>query len=132
MILNDDEIKETMESPINLMNRLKHITRPSHSNLIPSLPPSADEIIEDLEDKLNYGSIKSKAAKIMTAAMTELERRMPEVAKPERLASIAAEMSKVVNASSENKSNDFKGAQIIIYSPTFRSEDAYDVIRVSE
>ncbi len=129
MILNDEEIQETMESPINLMNRLKSATTQTRH---PSLPPTAEELIENLEDKLGEsGSLKSKAASIMKSAMTELERRLVEVHKPERLASIVAEMSKVVHAAAD-KGESVKGAQVIIYAPVLRTEEQFDVITVNE
>lgn len=133
MILNDEQIKETMESPLNLLNRLKHATHlSSNQNIIPSLPPTSEQLISDLEDKLKQTSIKSKAAAIMTAAMNELEKRMPEIQKPERLASIAAEMAKVVSATQAKNDDGYKQAQVIIYAPQFRTEEAYDVITVNE
>jgi len=129
MILNDKEIQETMESPINLMNRLKNVTTPSRH---PSLPPTADELIDNLEDKINEsGSLKSKAASIMKSAMTELEIRIREVHKPERLASIVAEMNKVVHAAAD-KGESVKGAQVIIYAPVLRTEEQFEVITVNE
>jgi hypothetical protein len=133
MILNDEQIKETMESPLNLLNRLKNASSHHKDSIIPSLPPTADELIDNLEDKIGAsGSLKSKAASIMKSCMTELEKRLPEVQKPERLASIAAEMSKVVHASTNDDKNSNKGAQIVIYAPIFRSEEQFDVITVNE
>ncbi len=133
MILNDEEIQETMESPINLMNRLRKVSDPSSlQNISPLLPPTADQLINDLEDKLDKGkTLKSKAAAIMDAALDELKKRMPEVTKPEKLAAIATEMSKVVIATQEKKEENSK-AQIIIYAPQFKTEDAFDVITVSD
>jgi len=133
MILNDEQIKETMESPLNLLNRLKNASFHKNESSIPSLPPTADQLIDNLEDKIgSNGSLKSKAASIMKSCMTELEKRLPEVQKPERLASIAAEMSKVVHASTNDDKNSNKGAQIVIYAPIFRSEEQFDVITVNE
>jgi hypothetical protein len=133
MILNDEQIKETMESPLNLLNRLKRVVHPSNKSSIPSLPPTADQLIDNLEDKLDKsGSLKSKAASIMKSCMTELEKRLPEVQKPERLASIAAEMSKVVHASTNDDRGSNKGAQIVIYAPIFKSEEQFEVITVNE
>ena len=135
MILNDIEITERMESPLNLLSRLKSITGNSSSkhNSIPSLPPSASDVIEDLEEKLAYGSIKSKASGIMIAAMDELRLRMPEVQKPEQLAKIAAEMSKVVNAEVKDNNRDgLNKPQFILYAPQFNNENHYDTIYARE
>jgi len=107
MILNETEVTERMNSPINLLNRLRTITnKHTKENQIVSIPPTATEVILDLEDKLAYGSIKSKAAGIMIAAMDELKSKIQEVQKPEQLARVAESMSKIVNAENENKRGD--------------------------
>ncbi len=54
MVLDDIEINSRLESPDNLVNRLRSLTRLDKSNRvqIPSLPPSADDVIADLDEKL--------------------------------------------------------------------------------
>lgn len=134
MILNETEVTERMSSPMNLLNRLKSITNPHkpQSN-IPSLPPTASEVIDDLEDKLAYGSIRSKAAGIMIAAMDELKVKIADVQKPEQLARIAESMSKVVNAKNENTEKDrLNTPQFILYAPQFHREDHYETIYARE
>jgi len=132
MILNEDEIKERMESPLNLLNRLKRATSPhKQTGLIhPSIPPTSNEVIPDLEEKIAFGSVKSKAMNIMSAAMNELQNRLPEIATPEKLARIAAEMGKVVNGMQEKADNDKRVGHIIIYSPRKATEEEFDVIDV--
>ncbi len=130
MILDELEVKERLESPLNLLNRLKAITKDSKANH-PSIPPTSKEIIEDLEEKLQFGSIKSKAAGIMISAMDELKLRLPDVERPEKLAQIAAEMSKVVNA--ETKSNErVNNTQFTIFAPSFVTEEHFDVVHARE
>lgn len=129
MILDEVEVLERLESPANLLNRLRRISEPVQPV---SIPPSADNVIEDLEEKLKYGSVKSKATAIMNAAMDELRIRIPEVSKPEKLASIAAEMSKVVNATQIRNENDVKIGQIVVYAPQVITEDRFEVIRLNE
>lgn len=131
MILTDEQIQERIESPLNLLNRLKSIT--SLQTTSPCFPPSSEQIIDDLTEKLAYGSIKSKAAGIMTAAMDELKIRLPEVTKPEKLAQIASEMSKVVNAADSNKREERSDKpQIIIYAPQVVSENHFETMLVNE
>ena len=138
MILEESEVLERFESPLNLLNRLKNNLskktvdsngRPQ--NIIPFLPPTTDQIIEDVEDKLKHGGLKSKAAAIMSDAMDELHKRLPEVQRPEKLASIAAEMNKVIGDKVKDP-EDTKHAQIIIYAPQHRSETHFEVITVNE
>lgn len=139
MILDNTEIQQRIESPLNLLNRLKRVSNSHQNNYnqnsipinqIPSLPPTSDQLINDLEEKLKYGSIKSKAANIMIAAMDELSLRLPEVQKPERLASIAADMGKVVASQTAKAEETNRIGQIIIYAPQLISEDRYDVIDI--
>lgn len=133
MLLDDAEVTERMESPLNLLNRLKSITTHKHKPEIPSLPPSSDKIIEDLEDKLAYGSLKTKAAGIMIDAMNELKSRIPEVSRPEKLAAIAENMNRIVNAKNENNDRDKQNApQFVVYAPSFNSENYYETIHVKE
>ena len=69
----------------------------------------------------------------MSSAMDELKARLPEVQKPERLAQIAAEMSKVINGSQvKNEDNSTKIGQVIIYAPQILPEEAFEIIRVNE
>lgn len=131
MLLDENELKERLDSPLNLLNRLKKATNP-HKIVPPALPPKSEDIIEDLEDKISNGSIKTRALGLMTAAMDELKQRMPEVQKPEKLASIAAEMSKILsNTDQKNRDGDKPTAQIIIYAPRIMSEDDFDIIDIS-
>lgn len=133
MILEETEVKERLESPLNLMNRLRNITnnhRPERSS-IPSLPPSSDQVIEDLEQKLAFGSIKSKAANLVIEALDELKARMPEVQRPEKLAAIAESMNKIVTSES-NKNNNEKPSQYVIFAPSFVDENHYETIYARE
>lgn len=134
MILSDDDVKERMESPLNLLNRLRTtVNRASVQNPTqhPSLPPSADALIENLEDKLK-GSTRSKAAAILHSAMDELTSRMHEVQKPERLATIATEMSKILANQEDKNGKNVTNSQIIIYAPQIQSLDNFEIIDVVE
>lgn len=132
MILSDDEIKERIESPLNLLNRLKtSLSRATHPTS-PSLPPKAEDIVSDLEDKIKNNSARSKANSIMLSAMTELEKRIPEVQKPEKLAQIASEMSRVISNHDAKPSSGNITSQIIVYAPQIQSLDNFDIIDVAE
>lgn len=133
MLLPEHELKERLESPMNLLNRLKTATNPHKTNIIPALPPTASEIIDNLNDKINNGSIKTKAMGLMNAAMDELKNRLPEVSKPEKLAAIAADMGKVVNGvEQKNGNNDRPTAQIIIYAPQVVLEETFNMVELVE
>lgn len=137
MILSDDEIKERIESPLNLLNRLKNslqrtINPSSGSANIVSLPPKSSDIIENLEDKIAKSSVRSKATSIMVSAMSELQSRIPEIQKPEKLATIAHEMSKII--SNQDAGGGVHGihSQIIVYAPQVQNIENYDVVEVNE
>jgi hypothetical protein len=127
MILPESEVKERIESPMNLLNRLKTLTNP-HKPTHPSLPPSSSDIIPNLDEKIGFGSVKAKAMSIMTTAMDELKNRLPEVQRPEKLAAIAAEMGKVVNNMQDRGDADRRVGQIIIFAPSLVSEREFEVI----
>jgi len=132
MLLNDDEIKERIESPLNLLNRLKS-SLASHSPIkIPALPPTASEIIDNLEDKIKNTSTRSKASNILNAAMDELQKRISEVQKPEKLAAIATEMSKVISNHDNKPNSGGIQSQIIVYAPQVQSLDSFDIIDANE
>lgn len=139
MILSDDEIQERIESPLNLLNRLRSAVHrhPIGSPTpfipsIPSLPPTAESLIDNLEDKIKISSTRSKATGIMHAAMDELEKRMPEVQKPERLARIASDMSRVISNQDTKGGGGTINSQIIIYAPQVQPLDNFEIIDIVE
>lgn len=138
MILTDEDVQERFESPLNLLNRLKTTLNKVSSNIgsiqHPSLPPKAEDIVADLEDKLKHSSTRTKATSILMAAMTELERRLPEVQKPEKLAQIATEMGRVISATDDARRNNGGNinSQIIVYAPQVQKLENFDIIDVAE
>lgn len=132
MLITQDELAARIESPDNLINRLRSSLSSRKSTVIPSLPPSSSDIIDDLESKIKVNSIKSKAQGIMVSAMDELATRVAEVDKPEKLASIAKSMSEIVdNVEGKNKGkNENIIGQIIIYSPQVVKESEFETIDI--
>ena len=134
MILNDIELANRLDSPDNLINRLRALTssskREARENRHPSLPPTADELIDNLEDKLAISSVRSKANSVLAKALTELDNRITEADKPEKLARIAESMTKVVESTTPKHDKSVQIGQIVIYSPQARMEDDYDVIDI--
>ena len=128
MILTDSEMKERLESPVNLLNRLRALSSPAP---IVTLPPTSSELIPDIDDKINDTKRKSKA--ILNKALDELSSRMPEVQKPEKLAQIAYEMSRAI-AQQEAKEipQTPLAAQIVIYAPQVQSIENFDIVDVQE
>lgn len=129
MILPEEEVIERLESPTNLMNRLRSAFNPHKKSNIPSIPsPTAKDIIPDLDEKISIGTTKFKAMSIMNSAMDELKNRLPEIQKPEKLAAIAYEMGKIVVSQNQQAINDNRIGQIIVYSPRIVSEENFEVV----
>lgn len=126
MLLTDEEIQERIESPLNLLNRLRNASRANS----PCLPTAAD-LIPDLDEKIGP-DIKKQATKIMNSALKELEMRLPDVQKPEKLAQIAAEMNKVLLAQQKDKEGDKGGPQIVVYAPQVIQESHFETITIQE
>lgn len=131
MILTEEEVTERIESPANLLNRLKARLNPHEKKIQhPAFPvPRADDIIPNIDEKISLGSTKSKAMAIMNEAMDELRVRLPEVQRPEKLAAIAAEMNKVITAQNQIN-NDNRVGQIIVYSPRILAEENFEYVDV--
>lgn len=129
MLLDEEELKSRLESPLNLLNRLKNVTTKPN---IPSLPPSSDEVIENLEDKITIGSIKGKALNLMSSALDELKNKLPEVSRPEKLAAIAADMGKVFDKIDVKRDSQVAQAQIIIYAPKIVNEEVFNVVQLTD
>jgi len=134
MLLDEKEIRSRMESPMNLLNRLRTITNPhKNTNLIPTLPPTSNEIIEDLDDKLANTTTRNKATKLLNSAMTELEAKIKDIQKPEKLSAIANDMSRIIERSAPVKNSDIERIpQIIIYAPQIATEEHFNVIDVGD
>lgn len=128
MILSETEVRERLESPLNLLNRLRKVT--NGNSHIPSLPPKIGDIVPNIDEKISVSSTKSKALKIMDLAMVELEKRVIEVEKPRELSTIISDMNKVVSAQEQKAGGDNNIGQIIIYSPRVVSEEVFEVARV--
>lgn len=129
MILSDEEVQERVESPLNLLNRLRSRSQNHES---PCLPPKSTDIIPNIDEKLNssVANVRQKAAAILSSTLDELRQRIPDVQKPEKLAQIAAEMNKVLITRDEKSEN--KTSQIIVYAPQIREENNFETIVVNE
>jgi len=144
MILDSAEIEARVNSPFNLLNRLK--TEVNRAVSIVSVPdglvnrnepaqipsiPSIDELVENAEDKINKATAISGAKSVMAKSIKELERRLVEVEKPIDLAKVAVEMNKIVNGS-EEKNKGLNTGPIIIWKPEVHNEAHYETVMVSE
>lgn len=135
MILDNNEADNRLSSPLNLLNRLRAVSPAGLDGLerknsaVVSLPPPVSELVEGLDDKLSDAKTLNGASAILAECIGTLRGRMGEL-KPEKVARIAGEMSKIVTSAKENNS---KGQQtVIIFKPNMVSEDTFEVIHVNE
>jgi hypothetical protein len=128
MLLTDEEITSRIESPMNLLNRLRNETKKVVS---PSLPnPKAEDIIPELDQKL-IGNARQQAASILDATLKELKQRIPDIQKPEKLAQIADQMNKILTSRPE-KENEKNGPSIIVYAPQTLTEAHFETVVLNE
>lgn len=138
MILNETEVTERMNSPMNLLNRLRTATSAPRGkqnpfeNIVSVPQPLSKDIIPDLDEKLSSKSLKNKANNIMNMAMDELTLKISETSKPAELAKIAAEMNKIVVAETEANRGQDNRPQFILYAPQFSNENHYETIYARE
>jgi hypothetical protein len=126
MLLTDEDIEERINSPLNLLNRLRKTSEPK----IPSMPPTSKDLELDVEGSIAARNLRGKAAAIMGKVLIELEHRIPDIQKPEKLAQIATEMNKVLNTNKDDDNR--KAAQIIVYAPQVVNENHFQEMVVQE
>ena len=158
MIMNTNEVNDRLSSPDNLINRLGLLTgriQPGKADIstftgeshrenvkvpeIMSMPtpegvPSIDDLMDNVENKLNQNLAKKGALGVLVNSITELNSRLSEVDKPESLSKIAKEMSSVVNSLNEAEAEKSvrTQAQIIIWKPMVIEQTNYEVIVANE
>ena len=155
MLLDNKGIETRLNSSHNLMNRLKSISR-KKSNLI-SLPDSrereedsklavfdansnesslsADTLIEDLDFKLQRGSMKRKAVNVFSNTLDALAANIHDIDRPATLSKIATDMSKIVynlDEDARSAQNNPQSQQVIIYRPIMQTENHFDSINLQE
>lgn len=138
MILDDTEVVTRLNSPLNLLNRLKNasskndamstfgVEKNTDKTSIVTLPPSVDELVDSLEDKLSESSLVSKASNVISAALDELLPRLGEVSKPRDLAQIAANVRRVIG---DKRGQSEGNKNVIIYKPVIVNESHFEVVQ---
>ena len=101
---------------------------------IPSLPPSVESLVEDLEEKLRTARIDNSVLEILDTGLTQLKYRLDDVESPKELARILREMSQVRGSikESEHLSKGHAKGNVIIYKPVMVQENHYDMVLANE
>lgn len=151
MVLDDLEVESRLNSLDNLVNRLRRLdnieekTDASLAVFIPAeqeaikqsditaLPPSSEELIEDLEAKLRKNNIKLLASDVLENSLESLRYRLDEVDKVRDLSRIASDMGKILTSIDPPKESDKTAKnQVIIYKPVMVQESHYNSLQVNE
>lgn len=156
MLLTDDEIQDRLESPLNLMNRLKEISGKKEkvsylpekekkpvkeddddfnnqslapvSDSLPFQPPSIEELIDNFENRIRAGQIVNSALEVMQTTVDQLRVRvLDDDVKPEKLSRIAGDMSKVIDSFRGEKKGSNPGS-IIVWKPIMVNENRYESV----
>lgn len=147
MILDKNEIDARLDSPLNLLNRLRKLTSVENKivtipdgvgradsndsrNQHPSLPPDIDELVDNVQDKLATAKCYSGAKEVLAKSINRLNERLEEVDSPVQLSRIATDMGKIVNGFDENKKEKVSNIIPIIYRPVMLTEQSFQVINV--
>lgn len=143
MLLTDNEITERINSPLNLLNRLRHTGKSEKPYLNPSniYGVKTEQLIPDVETQISE-QIKAKAeASPRTAvadaaldlaikAAKKLDLVIETEEKPSRLAGIIRDMSQVVKNTEIEDPNRRSNVQFIFHVPEQKKEQDYEVIDV--
>ncbi len=62
--------------------------------------------------------------------MNQIQNRIEEIDKPEKLARIAESMNKIIESHTPKKDTNALVGQVIIYSPVIREEKEYPIIDI--
>jgi len=141
MLLSTEEANLRLESPENLINRLRRKISIPDARILPPedksetrmvvLPPSVDDLVDNLDSKLKLSSMQEKAVDIINDSMTLLKERMSEVP-TKSLSHVAADMSKIISNIREQRGMQTNNIQVMIYAPEVRSEREFEVIDIQE
>ena len=147
MIMNNEEVQARLESPLNLINRLRELGRndkiaampvidvssSKHSAVVPELPPSIDELMDNFQDKVKLAGIKTAATDTLKTAIDVLGSRLSEAREPERLSKIAGDMMKVIDTINGDRREARNERPVIIFKPMLVNELSFGpIIHVNE
>lgn len=151
MILDDKSVDKRLESPNNLMNRLKVIkdkksplpfSRTKDAEIV-SVPsdkqkalaiPGIEDLIDNFESKVQFGKAHASALDLLVDSLHSLKCRLGDVKKPEQLTNIASSMTKILGQIKEHQKGKDGGdlVQINIYAPQYREITEYETITLTE
>jgi hypothetical protein len=126
--MSDEQVELRINSPLNLLNRLRALS-PSVS---PCLPPRAEDIVPNLNEKLSKKNLEHSAGEILGECLTELRNRVAEI-RPAQIANVARQMSGIISDLNDRNGNSVNnGIQVVVYAPKTLDESDFDVVTVED
>jgi hypothetical protein len=154
MLLNDEELSKRLNSPMNLMNKLKETNKSKKAKeamsifIPPARPftemkikdtekeahPSLDEILANNESQIKLGLAHDRSLNLLAASVELLSNKLDDV-RADRLPSVIAAASKVVESirrerNEASKNNKDREVHYHFYTPEQRKVSDYEVIDV--
>lgn len=133
MVLEESDVISRVNSPLNLFNKLaalRESTRNSRAPIV-SIPPTAKEIIPNLDDKLTLHNVKGKAISIMNKCMDKLDDNI-ELMPVKSLGNTVKQMGDAIKALEPEDKKEKLEVQFIVYQPELKKLQDFQVIEVSE
>lgn len=144
MIMTNDEISARLDSPLNLINRLKELEVKVPE--IVSLPvakqqskvavvglPSIEDLIDNPEDRIKLAGIKTRATDALSSTVELIAARVADTEKPEKLSKIATDMMKVIDTINGDRRESHANRPIVVFTPMLVSEMSFGpIIHVNE
>lgn len=133
MLVAEAEVIQRVESPLNLLNRLRELSHTSHKTPIPTIPPpKTEDLIPNIDEKLATKNSQDKALSVMNKALHKLDMHVEEL-EPKRLTAIIRDMSQTIkNLEPERDTILDNKIQVVVYSPRQSSEEEFEVIESKE
>jgi len=131
-VLSEEAVAKRIESPLNLFNRLRSTTK--KDTTIVSIPsPKAEDLIPDLEKRIDVAGSKSKALSVMNKVLNRLDKEL-DCIESKKLPSVVRDMATAIRSMEpEQTDKNNNGVQFVIYQPMIMQEaDFGEVIEVRE
>ena len=147
MIMTDDEVQIRLDSPLNLINRLRElevrtpeiVSLPEYEKhtkvAVPGLNelPSIEDLIDNPEDRINLAGIKTASINTLRHTVELLSARVGDTEKPEKLCKIATDMIKVIDTINGDRREHHGNRPVVIFKPMIVNEAIFGpVIHVNE
>lgn len=120
--LNENELA-VVESVLESEGLVEHSSRKT---------PKLDDLVPDALDKIKINLAQATALDVIQTSLDDLRMRMGEIDKPEKLARIATDASKVINNLRPKEESGPTRGSVIIYKPIVANIADYRTVKAVE